>query len=76
MVDDSRTDIDTALAANIPVVAVKFGYSSVPVAELGPAAVIAHFDQLYGVVAHLRNQTVAVPERDSAIGEKRRKSFG
>jgi phosphoglycolate phosphatase len=56
MVGDSRTDIDTAHAANIPVVAVEFGYSTIPVADLGPTRVIAHLDRLYDAVADIRNQ--------------------
>jgi phosphoglycolate phosphatase len=46
MVGDSGTDINTARAANVPVVAVDFGYSDVPIQELGPDRVISHFDQL------------------------------
>lgn len=46
MVGDSRTDIDTARAAGIPVVAVDFGYSTEPVKTLGPDRVISHFDAL------------------------------
>ncbi|MCJ2050462.1 phosphoglycolate phosphatase [Methylobacterium sp. J-070] len=46
MVGDSRTDIDTAKAAGIPVVAVTFGYTDRPVGELGPDRVIEHFAQL------------------------------
>jgi phosphoglycolate phosphatase len=46
MVGDSETDIKTARAARIPVVAVDFGYSDMPVRELGPDRVISHFDQL------------------------------
>jgi phosphoglycolate phosphatase len=46
MVGDSGTDIQTARAAGVPVVAVDFGYADVPVAELGPDRVISHFDQL------------------------------
>ncbi len=46
MVGDSATDIKTARAAGLPVIAVDFGYSEVPVAELGPDRVISHFDQL------------------------------
>jgi phosphoglycolate phosphatase len=53
MVGDSQIDIDTGRAAGVPVVAVTFGYSPVPVAELNPTAVIDHFSQLYDVVAHL-----------------------
>jgi phosphoglycolate phosphatase len=46
MVGDSETDIKTARAAGVPVIAVDFGYADVPVAELGPGRVISHFDQL------------------------------
>jgi phosphoglycolate phosphatase len=54
MVGDSATDIDTAKAAGRPVVAVTFGYSPVPVAELGPTRVIGHFSELPAAVAALR----------------------
>lgn len=46
MVGDSRTDVDTARNAGIPVVAVSFGYSDVPVKDLGPSTVIDHLDDL------------------------------
>ena len=53
MIGDSRTDIDAARAAGLPVVAVTFGYTDTPVADLGPDAVINHFDQLAGALAGL-----------------------
>lgn len=56
MVGDSKTDIDTALAARVPVVAVDFGYTPVPVTELGPDIVISHFAELAGAVAQLRSR--------------------
>jgi phosphoglycolate phosphatase len=46
MVGDSRTDIDTAKAAGIPVVAVDFGYTDLHVREFEPSVVISHFDEL------------------------------
>ncbi|MBB2970544.1 HAD family hydrolase [Mesorhizobium sp. RMAD-H1] len=46
MVGDSRTDIDTAKAAGIPVVAVDFGYTDLPVETFEPSRVISHFDEL------------------------------
>ena len=46
MVGDSETDIKTARAAGVPMIAVDFGYADVPVQELGPDRVISHFDQL------------------------------
>ncbi|WP_262298440.1 HAD family hydrolase [Microvirga sesbaniae] len=50
MVGDSRTDIVTAKNAGIPVVAVPFGYTDVPVRELGPDLVVDHFDGLFAAV--------------------------
>jgi phosphoglycolate phosphatase len=46
MVGDSRTDIATAKAANIPVIAVDFGFCDVPVTELDPDRVISHYREL------------------------------
>ena len=46
MVGDSAIDIKTARAANVPVIAVDFGYSDVPVEALRPDRVISHFDEL------------------------------
>lgn len=46
MVGDSRTDIDTAKAAGIPVVAVDFGYTDRHVREFEPSKIISHFDEL------------------------------
>ncbi len=46
MVGDSRTDIDTARAAGIPVIAVDFGYTDTPVRDLRPDRVISHFSEL------------------------------
>lgn len=45
MVGDSRTDIDTAKAAGIPVVAVDFGYTDLPVHHYEPSRVISHYDE-------------------------------
>jgi phosphoglycolate phosphatase len=53
MVGDSATDIKTARAAGLPVIAVDFGYSDAPVAELGPDRVISHFDELADACAEL-----------------------
>ena len=46
MVGDSRTDIDTAKDAGVPVVAVDFGYTDRHVREFEPSKVISHFDEL------------------------------
>lgn len=46
MIGDSLNDILVARNADIPSIGVPFGYSDVPVAELEPTHVIAHFDEL------------------------------
>lgn len=53
MVGDSRTDIDTAKAAGIPVVAVDFGYTDQHVSAFAPDIVISHFDELWDAVARI-----------------------
>ncbi|MET0170525.1 MAG: phosphoglycolate phosphatase [Aliihoeflea sp.] len=46
MVGDSETDIKTAQAAGIPVVAVDFGYTDRHVREFEPSHIISHYDEL------------------------------
>ncbi|MGH6769089.1 MAG: phosphoglycolate phosphatase [Xanthobacteraceae bacterium] len=50
MIGDSMTDIATARAAGIPVVAVDFGYTETPVTALGPDRVVSSFAALPAVV--------------------------
>ena len=59
MIGDSETDILTAKAAGIPVIAVDFGYSVQPVSSFSPDIIISHFDQLAGAVATLRGPQIA-----------------
>jgi phosphoglycolate phosphatase len=51
MVGDSATDIRTARAAGVPVIAVDFGYSERPVSDFGPDLIISHFAQLRAAIA-------------------------
>lgn len=57
MIGDSATDIDTARAAGIPVIAVDFGYTEIPVAHLKPDAVISCFEALPAAIATLRRKS-------------------
>lgn len=61
MVGDSRTDIDTARRLGVPVVAVDFGYTDIPVRDLGPDRTISHFDDLWEAVAELALDRPAQP---------------
>jgi phosphoglycolate phosphatase len=61
MVGDSRIDVETARAARTPVIVVDFGYSDVPVAELGPDRVISHFDALFEAAQELLRERAASP---------------
>jgi len=50
MVGDSGTDIATARAAGVPIVAVDFGYSEAPIRDLRPDRLISHFSELADAV--------------------------
>ncbi len=50
MVGDSATDVATARAAGVPVIAVDFGYSDAPVASLAPDRIISGFGALPAAV--------------------------
>ncbi|MCP5433607.1 MAG: phosphoglycolate phosphatase [Alphaproteobacteria bacterium] len=51
MIGDSATDVETARAAHVPVIAVAFGYSTVPVEALGADGVVSHFDEIFPALA-------------------------
>lgn len=53
MVGDSETDILTARAANVPVIAVPFGYTPRPVSEFNPDHLIGHYDEAWDVIRGL-----------------------
>jgi phosphoglycolate phosphatase len=59
MVGDSGTDIATARAAGVPVVAVDFGYSEVPIRDLRPDRLISHFDELADAVFALARPEIS-----------------
>ena len=51
MIGDSLNDILVARNAGVPSIAVDFGYSDRPVAELEPSLIISHYDALTASVA-------------------------
>jgi phosphoglycolate phosphatase len=53
MIGDSPNDIGCAIAAGVKSVAVSYGYSDVPPAELGANALIDRFGDLPDAVAKL-----------------------
>ncbi len=53
MVGDSITDVRAARATGVPVIAVSFGYTETPPAELGADALIHHYDDLSRAVLAL-----------------------
>jgi phosphoglycolate phosphatase len=59
MVGDSETDIRTAKAANIPIVAVSFGYSVDPIASYGPDAIIDDYRNLPAAIGKFANTSVS-----------------
>jgi phosphoglycolate phosphatase len=61
MVGDSLTDITTAHAAGVPVVAVDYGYTERPVTEMGADRVIGALSALPGAVFDLLRTRQATP---------------
>lgn len=55
MVGDSVHDVQTARRAQVPVVAVDWGYSATPAHQLGADAVIGGYDELPSVLRRLRD---------------------
>ena len=53
MVGDSMADVATARNADVPVIAVDFGYTEIPPAEFGADRLISHFDALPAAIAEL-----------------------
>ena len=53
MLGDTRNDLETARAAGVPCVLTEFGFSAEPLAELGPDAVVTHFDEVAEVLEGL-----------------------
>ncbi len=53
MVGDSATDVATARAANVPIIAVDFGYTETPVASFSPDHLIGDFSRLPGIAFDL-----------------------
>ncbi|MGE4253548.1 MAG: phosphoglycolate phosphatase [Parvibaculaceae bacterium] len=52
MVGDSETDVLTARAASVPIIAVTFGYTSKPIAETNPDHLIDRFDEAYPLIVN------------------------
>lgn len=57
MIGDSPTDVNTAKAARIPVVAVSFGYSEVAPKDLGADGLIDNYSELLGVLPGLLDKS-------------------
>jgi phosphoglycolate phosphatase len=59
MIGDSETDIKTAKAAHVPIIAVSFGYSIDPVASFGPDVVIDDYRELGAAIRSLEGTPVS-----------------
>lgn len=53
LLGDTRTDVDTAVAAGVPVVLTAFGFAAEPIEELAVDAVVHHFDEIPDVLDEL-----------------------
>ncbi len=50
MVGDSENDVKAARAAGVPVIGCSFGYTDIPMSQLGPDAVIGDYFELQSVI--------------------------
>ena len=66
MIGDSLTDVRTARAAHVPVIAVDFGYSEVAPAALGADRLIHSFAELPHAIAALASQAPAAANAATA----------
>ena len=62
MIGDSKTDIDAARNANIPVIGVTFGYSEHPIESLQPDKIMNDYDELELLVDQIINQMTQVTD--------------
>jgi phosphoglycolate phosphatase len=68
MIGDSITDVAVARAAGIPVIAVDFGYSEIPMMDLKPDRIVSSFEQLPGAVGALAAGSWAAGKSEFAQG--------
>ena len=61
-VGDTHFDVNAGLAACVPTIVVRFGFSTEPVESLGAAAVIDHYDALVPTLAALALAHVAIAD--------------
>lgn len=53
MLGDTKTDLDTARAASVPVVLTHFGFAAEPLETLEPDATVSHFNEIAPVLERL-----------------------
>jgi phosphoglycolate phosphatase len=63
MVGDASTDAGAARAARTPLILVSFGYTEIPVAELGADILVDHFDEMPNACVQLLSACPAQSER-------------
>ena len=61
MVGDSTSDVQAALAAGIPSIMVRGGYTSVPAEQLGADAIIDDMTGLVGALERLEAARLSLP---------------
>ena len=61
MVGDSETDVLTARAAGVPVIAVSFGYSERSVAEFAPDHLVDRFEEMWPIIERFVREAAKAP---------------
>ncbi|MGF1500439.1 MAG: phosphoglycolate phosphatase [Paracoccaceae bacterium] len=53
MIGDTRTDLDTARAAGVPIVLTRFGFAAEPLAQLAPDCAVDHYCEIADALERL-----------------------
>ncbi|MFC5067863.1 HAD-IA family hydrolase [Flaviflagellibacter deserti] len=59
MIGDSKTDLDTARNAGLPIVLMDYGYTEIPASELGPDRLLSNFRDVPGAIDDLLGAAVS-----------------
>ena len=57
MIGDSKADLGAARAAGVPIILTSFGYSTIPLADLQPDAIVGHLDDVIGLLSKVMRAT-------------------
>ncbi len=58
MIGDSKADLGAARSAGVPIILTSFGYSTTPIADLRPDAIVDHLDEVMAALTKVMTKTI------------------